>query len=77
MFVLALEEGSGGEDGRGIHCVPLTSSSDIWSFRLYGQFLAGPDFPILKIIGYMVKFRIYGQFYGELKPKTDGINAHI
>ena len=29
-----------------LHCVPDTWSSDIWSFRLYGQFLAGPDFPI-------------------------------
>ena len=28
---------------------------DIWSFRLYGQFLTGPDFPIL------IFFRIYGQ----------------
>ena len=26
-----------------VHCVPDTCSSDIESFRLYGQFLVGPE----------------------------------
>ena len=45
--------------------------SDIWSFQLYGQFLVVPDFPILKLFGYMVTF------IGNTSLKTDGINAHI
>ena len=55
-----------------IHCVPDIWSSDIWSFRLYGQFLAGPK---RNGISYNKIFRIYGQnsgymvnFFGELKP---------
>ena len=30
-----------------IHSVPVIWSSDIWSFRVYGQFLGGPNFAIL------------------------------
>ena len=52
-----------------IHCVPDIRSSDIWSFRLYGQFLAGPKRNRLsynrnfRIYGHLwLKFRIYGQF---------------
>ena len=78
--------GENGDEDRSyrIHCVPLTSSSDIWSFRLYGQFLAGPERngisynKIFRIFGqYSSKFRIYGQFYGNSSLKTNGINTHI
>ena len=41
-----------------VHWLPVIWSPDIRSFRLYGQFLVGPDFPILKIIGYMVKISV-------------------
>ena len=44
---------------------PAIWSPDIRSFWLYGQFLVGPDFPILKIIGYMVKISvIWSKFMG-------------
>ena len=46
-------------NGMHIHWVSVIRSSDIWSFWLYGQFLVGPDFPIPKFFGYMVKFLIY------------------
>ena len=45
-----------------VQSVPVIWSSDIWSFRVFGQLSAGPDLPILIFFGYMVKFRIYGQF---------------
>ena len=55
-----------------IHSVPDIWSSDIWSFRLYGQFLAGPERNRLSIfhtiqnfrfkVIYGRKFRIYGLF---------------
>ena len=55
-----------------VHCVPDTCSSDIESFRLYGQFLVGPE---RNRISYNKIFWIYGlnfgymvNFYGELKP---------
>ena len=28
-----------------LHSVPVIWSSDIWSFRVYGQFLSGPNLP--------------------------------
>ena len=28
-----------------VHSVPVVWSSDIWSFRIFGQFLGGPNFP--------------------------------
>ena len=31
---------------RKIHSVPVIWSSDIWSFRVYGQFLGGPNFAL-------------------------------
>ena len=54
-----------------LHCAPDIWSSDIWSFRLYGQFLARPE---RNGIPYNKIFRIYGQnfgymvnFYGDFK----------
>ena len=63
---------TGGVKGNQVHCVPLTSSSDIWSFRLYGQFLAGPEgngISFNKFFGYMVEISdIWSiNFYGEFK----------
>ena len=40
-----------------IQCSPLTSSSDIWSFRVLGQFLPGPE---RNVISYNKISRIYG-----------------
>ena len=63
-----------------IHCVSDKGSSDyitldIWSFRVFDKFLAGPNFPILKLIGYMVN--CMGNSSLTVNSKTDGINAHI
>ena len=37
----------------------------------------GMGFHTIRFFGYMVKFRIYGQFSSLIGCKTDGINAHI
>ena len=50
----------------GVHSVPVIWSSDIWSFRVYGQFLGGPNFPIYYKIDHISRiwpeFWLYGHF---------------
>ena len=46
-----------------LHCAPDIWSSDIWSFRLYGQFLAGPK---MNGISHNKIFRIYASFMIEV-----------
>ena len=65
-----------------VHLVPLTSSSDLWSFRLHRQFLAGPEpngisyNEICRIFGQnWSKFRIYGQFSRSLRPVCEAVEA--
>ena len=62
-----------------VHRVSDIRSSDIWSFRLLGQFLAGPKRngisynKIFRIYGHFwTKFRIYGQFFEAI----DAIGCH-
>ena len=47
----------------GIHRVLVIWSSDIWSFRLYGQFLAGPE---RNWLSYNRIFRLYGLDFGYM-----------
>ena len=62
--------------------MPLTSSSDIWSFRLHRQFLVGPEpngilyNEICRIFGQnWSKFRIHGQFSRSLRPVCEAVEA--
>ena len=61
----------------GLQWVPVRWSSDIWSFRLHGQFLTGPERngisynKISRIYGHLwPKFGIYGQFSRSLRRFT-------
>ena len=60
-----------------IHSVPVIWSSDIWSFRIYGQFLGGPNFPIYYKIDHISRiwpeFRLYGHFLAG--PTVDHISG--
>ena len=60
-----------------IHSVPVIWSSDIWSFRVYGQFLGCPNFAINYKIDHISRiwpeFRLYGQFLAG--PTVDHISG--
>ena len=62
-----------------VHWLPVIWSPDIRSFRLYGQFLVGPDFPILKIIGYMVKILVIWSKWSDIliKSKAKAIESGV
>ena len=46
-----------------LHSLPDIWSSDIWSFRVFGQFFVGPEQISLS---YNRKFRIYGLYFGYM-----------
>ena len=60
-----------------LHSFPLIWSSDIWSFRIFHQFLGGPNFPeytnIDHISRILPEFRLFGQFLGG--PNVDHISG--
>ena len=66
-------------DSFDIHWLPVIWSPDIRSFQLYGQFLVGPDFPILKIIGYMVKISVIWSKWSDIlmKLKAKAIESGV
>ena len=62
-----------------IQTIPLTRNSDIWNFRLYGTFLAGPE---RNGILYNKIFRLYGMDFGymewisrSLRPVYEAVEA--
>ena len=46
-----------------LHSLPVIWSSDIWSFRRYGQFFVGPE---QNSLSYNRKFLIYGLYFGYM-----------
>ena len=49
---------------RELHPIPVRRNSDMWNFRLYGTFLAGPE---RNGISYNMIFRIYGLDFGYME----------
>ena len=47
-----------------VQTIPVIRDSDIWNFRLYGTFLAGPE---RNGISYNKIFRLYGMNFGYME----------
>ena len=60
-----------------LHSIPVIWSSDIWSFRIFGQYLGGPNFPEYTKFDHISRiwpeFRLYGQFLAG--PTVDHISG--
>ena len=62
-----------------LQTIPVIRDSDIWNFRLYGTFLAGPE---RNGISYNKFFRLYGTNFGymewilrSLRPVYEAVDA--